>query len=59
MDVVWEARLTLVTEKEINDKRKPDKTPTRAEPDVEISEQEELRELSSSSYHGGIILLGN
>ena len=34
VDVVWEARLTLVTENEINDRPKPDKTPTRVELDV-------------------------
>ena len=38
VDVVWEARLTLVTENEINDTRKPDKTPTPVEPDEEVSE---------------------
>ena len=34
VDVVWETRLTLVTENEINDRPKPDKTPTRVELDV-------------------------
>ena len=45
MDVVWEARLTVVTENEINDTRKPDKPLTPMEPDEKSVNQDELREL--------------
>ena len=37
----------LVTENEINDRPKPDKTPTRVELDVKSVKSEELHELSS------------
>jgi integrase len=45
VDVVWEARLTVVTENEINDTRKPDKPLTPMEPDEKSVNQDELREL--------------
>ena len=45
VDAVWGARLSLITENEINDTRKPHKTPTPVEPDDKSVKQEELREL--------------
>ena len=45
VDVVWEARLTVVTENEISNTRKPDKPLNPVEADEKSVKQEELREL--------------
>lgn len=50
VDVVWEARLTLVSENEINVTWKLDKTPTSAGPDRKTVKQGRVTNFDLFSY---------